>query len=241
MLPKLRLLARRSTFKMNLASIFTTRGYLIRRALWKEINKFGLSAQGNLLDFGCGSKPYQSAFLSCNSYIGIDVEITGHNHRNSLVDVFFNGSVIPFNNAHFDIAIAIEVFEHLSEPSKAITEIQRVLRPNGLLFLSIPFIYGEHEMPHDFQRFTLMGLKTLVEENQFQIIELKKLNDNLGTIGQLFIDNFIYKNRYSNHLIWKAFTTLLIFPANCLIMSMSIFKSKDSQVYSNLICIAKKI
>ena len=134
-----------------------------------------------------------------------------------------------------------EVFEHVSEPNKAITEIQRVLRPNGLLFLSIPFIYGEHEMPFDFQRFTLMGLKTLVEENQFQIIEIKKINSNLGTIGQLFLDNFIYKNRHNNHLIWKAFTTFLVFPANCIVMCMSIFKSKDSQVYSNLICIAKKI
>ena len=43
--------------------------------------------------------------------------------------------------------------------------MSRVLKDGGLLWLSVSFIWGEHEVPFDFRRYSSFGLKKLVQEN----------------------------------------------------------------------------
>lgn len=52
-----------------------------------------------------------------------------------------NGS-IPFEDASFDVCFSIEVIEHLNNPQNMINEIHRVLRPDGMLFLSTPNVHS---------------------------------------------------------------------------------------------------
>ncbi len=53
---------------------------------------------------------------------------------------------------------ALEVLEHLCKHQEALGEIARVLRPNGRLLLTVPFLYPVHDAPHDYQRLTAYGL-----------------------------------------------------------------------------------
>jgi len=47
---------------------------------------------------------------------------------------------LPFDDASFDLAVSFSVFEHLHEYERALREVKRVLRPNGLFLLGMPAV-----------------------------------------------------------------------------------------------------
>ena len=55
-----------------------------------------------------------------------------------------------------------EVLEHLHSPQDAIDRVHRVLKPDGRLILTAPFIFPIHDRPHDYYRFTKYGLTFLL-------------------------------------------------------------------------------
>jgi SAM-dependent methyltransferase len=90
---------------------------------------------------------------------------------------------MTFENASFDAVICLEVLEHVANPFQAVAEIKRVLRKNGNLLLTVPFMtqyHGKgsksqsHEHYPDFWRFTHEGLQQLFGD--FQKIEIIPLD-----------------------------------------------------------------
>jgi SAM-dependent methyltransferase len=67
---------------------------------------------------------------------------TGLGIRTQLYDADRNA--IPFPGDSFDIVMAFEMMEHLSNPQFAIEEIRRVLKPGGRLIVSTPSSYTHH-------------------------------------------------------------------------------------------------
>lgn len=63
----------------------------------------------------------------------------------------------------FDGVFLMEVLEHVPEPKLALEEIRRVLKPGGVLIMSVPFTFGIHDAPHDYYRFTKYGLEYLLK------------------------------------------------------------------------------
>lgn len=61
---------------------------------------------------------------------------------------------LPFLDMTFNTVFLCELLEHLRTPEIALDETVRVLRPNGRLFLTMPFLYRHHQNPHDYQRWT---------------------------------------------------------------------------------------
>ena len=52
---------------------------------------------------------------------------------------------LPSEDDMFDVVITWSVFEHVSRPVRMLSEISRVLKPDGILFLQVwPFFYSEH-------------------------------------------------------------------------------------------------
>ena len=45
---------------------------------------------------------------------------------------------LPFPDGHFDVVVSTEVIEHTVDPSRAIAELTRVLRPGGTLVVTVP-------------------------------------------------------------------------------------------------------
>lgn len=146
---------------------------------------------GNLLDIGCGTKPYKdmlSPFVE--EHVGVDHEETLHDKSN--VDLFGTAYEIPSNNESFDSAICTAVLEHLEEPEQALRECYRVLKPGGTAIYSVPFIWHLHEEPRDFYRYTKYGLKYLFEKVGFEVLQVTPLSGFWVTFGQLFVYN-IYR------------------------------------------------
>lgn len=71
---------------------------------------------------------------------------------------------LPYDNESFDAVICNQVLEHVKKPWICVNEFYRVLKSDGILILSSPFIYQEHNHPIDNWRFTPNGLKILCEE-----------------------------------------------------------------------------
>ena len=87
----------REIVKPSLLGIFINPFYFIKKGLYRGVASNKTYMKGKLLDFGCGSKPFKELF-DVTDYIGLDIEVSGHPHKNSQVDVFYNGKTIPFED-----------------------------------------------------------------------------------------------------------------------------------------------
>ncbi len=94
------------------------------------------------LDFGGGSGEFCKAFKDYNASIDtycLDVERWyGKTHTNKYTDInytFVNTSSIPFPDNHFDIITIIQVLHHIDDILKTLSEISRILKPGGIVFI----------------------------------------------------------------------------------------------------------
>lgn len=115
-------------------------------------------ARGVVLDIGCGDRWVEKCLPPGCAYIGLDYLVTGRDMYGSRPDVYGDASVLPIADDSVDTVVILDVVEHLARPREALGEIVRVLRPDGRLLLTMPFLYPIHDAPHDYQRFTVHGL-----------------------------------------------------------------------------------
>jgi len=128
---------------------------------------------GVVYDLGCGIRPYEKDILAAaDKYIGVDWNKSFHGmHADIEADL---NQPLPIENNVADVVISFQVLEHLCEPQAMITEAFRILKPEGLIFISVPFQWWIHEAPHDYYRFTCYGLKYLFTKAGFVDIAVKE-------------------------------------------------------------------
>ena len=75
---------------------------------------------------------------------------------------------MPFIDKQFDVVVILDVLEHVSDDSCAVTEIRRVLKQNGLVICFVPafsFLWSpQDELLGHFRRYTKTTLADLFEE-----------------------------------------------------------------------------
>lgn len=174
----------RQSFQPVIFSILINPFYFIRQGLYKGIKAYASRLHGNLLDFGCGRKPFENLF-NVTKYVGVDLESTGHDHRNSKIDVFYDGRHIPFPDETFDSLFCSEVLEHVFNPDEILPEIHRVLKKGAVALITVPFCWNEHEVPYDYARYSSFGITHLLEKNGFKVLGLKKTGNFARVITQL--------------------------------------------------------
>ena len=104
-------------------------------------------AGGKLLDVGCADGVFTKVILEksrAEEVIGIDVLkasvewAKNHWKDKRLKFVVADAHKLPFANATFGGAVALEVLEHVSSPEKVLKEIKRVLKPGGYAVFLVP-------------------------------------------------------------------------------------------------------
>lgn len=88
-------------------------------------------------------------------------------------EILADAQNLPIKSKKIDVIKCTEVLEYIDNPDKIIKEFYRILKPGGILILSVPFNFGIHYDLYDLQRFTHYKLRRMLESD-FKIITLKE-------------------------------------------------------------------
>jgi SAM-dependent methyltransferase len=211
--------------------------YFITKELYRNMSDLAPRLSGRLLDIGCGTKPYQSMF-NVDEYIGIEIDDEGRkNHTHA--DVLYDGKVMPFEDKSFDSILSSEVLEHVFTPDTFLKEVNRVTKMGGVFLLTTPFFWEEHGQPYDYVRYTSFGLRHILDQNGFEVVEHIKSGNGVEVAFQT-MSNYIFRSfklKYPFILI----VFLLIFPINLIGLILSKILPKNNDMYLENIILAKKV
>lgn len=173
-------------FSPALPGVLVNPFWLCRREISRHLRKFAPRLSGEILDFGCGTGPYRNLLTSATRYVGLEYD-SPENRRWKHADIFYDGLTIPLEQQCMDGVLSTQTLEHVPNPERIVAEWARILRPGGLLLLTIPFMWPEHEIPHDFQRYTTNGLAVLLQKGGFEILVQERLLCDCRAPAQLFL------------------------------------------------------
>lgn len=231
-------------FDTSFVGFLINPSFIARSGLIKVISdvtskfKSELVIQKNILDVGCGSKPYQDLFSGARKYVGLDTLNSGHDHSQESIDQYYDGRIFPFENHSFDAVVSFQVLEHVQDEALFYNEVKRVLKPDGILLLTVPFCWQEHEQPYDFRRFTSFGIRRNLESVGFEIIELKKTTSYFQTVLQY--TNSYFATAFKTRLVILNIIINIFF--NLILNSLSILFSlfdKNEDLYCDIVVLAK--
>jgi len=139
--------------------------------LW--ISENAEDIKGDVLSIGSYSDKdsegnfYRDYFRAANSYTTSDID----GRAQLKLDIRDMSSI---TDERYDCLFVSGVLEHVDDFHKAISEMTRILKPNGTLLLGVPFRQPIHMGEQDFWRFTKNALEYLFNKN-FNIQEIKEI------------------------------------------------------------------
>ena len=116
------------------------------------------SPRPRLLDIGAGAMKFHPGIVTLEL---VPTETT---------DVAGDALSLPFRSGTMDGVVILNVLEHVRNPIAVVLEIRRVLKPGGIVYAVVPFVFPYHEAPEDHWRYTVSGLSILFEELGFRKI-----------------------------------------------------------------------
>jgi SAM-dependent methyltransferase len=156
--------------------------------LTKTLTELAPRARGQLLDVGCGQKPYEHLFRPyVDAYVGVEFGETFTKTNSSVKtaspDIVYDGKTLPFENKSFDTILSIQVLEHTPTPGHLIIEMSRVMKDDGLMILTAPFSFRLHEEPDDFYRYSPHALRRLCSEAGLEVTLMEPRGGLFSVIG----------------------------------------------------------
>ena len=133
-----------------------------------------------LLDVGCGDRPYEELLRGAARIVGFDVPGNVHADLHGSIDA------IPVDDGSFDVVLCLQVLEHVPDPAAAVRELRRVVKPGGRVLLSTHGVYPYHPNPEDLWRWTHSGLDRLFRDNgDWSSVSVSAGAGTAGTVAML--------------------------------------------------------
>lgn len=212
--------------------------FYARRGLLKAMHDLFPRLRGDVLDVGCGRKPYRT-FVPAGRYVGVDLD-TPELRKLGAADLFYDGGRIPVGDGQFDAVLCSQVLEHVFTPQGFLGELRRVLRPGGVLLLTTPFAWDEHSQPWDFARYSSFGLRHLLESAGFRVLEQRKTNADGRALAQL-ASAYLYKLVHGrSRTLNLASQLLLIAPLNLIGGILASIVPANPDFYLDNVVLAEK-
>jgi SAM-dependent methyltransferase len=133
-----------------------------------------LPARARVLDAGAGEGVYRPFFNHCD-YKTIDLAVGEARWNYSELDYVGPLHQMPIEDATFDAVLCTQVLEHLEWPRESVLEMNRVLKPGGKLFMTVPMSHTEHQTPYDFFRYTSYGLRSICQHAGFSEVHVRPM------------------------------------------------------------------
>jgi len=181
----------------------------LSRFLGVAIDQY-IGHEGEFLNVGAGgaiAEELKNRGITCSS---IDVD------PNRKPDMVMNLETLDgISDNSIDAIFCLEVLEHVKQPWKAAEAIFRVLKADGILIGSTPFLFPLHDEPHDYYRYTIHGIKHLF--SPFTCLELKERNNYLDSVSVLLTRFFLVgtpRQKIAAALLspFVLFVVLVLFP-----------------------------
>lgn len=122
------------------------------------------------LDLGAGTSPFRRTMITyfeLSSYKAVDIAPSEN------TDLKADICDLPIDDVSVSHVFALDVLQHIPDVQKAFVEIDRVLKPGGLLLISFPFMFGECERV-DYWRWSLEGMKRELTARGYRILDARK-------------------------------------------------------------------
>ena len=133
------------------------------------LKKFMPEVDGAVLEIG--SKDYGNTssfreFYNENEYIGVDLE-AGKN-VDCVCDL--TEGIGELKEDYFSLGICCSVLEHVKQPWKMADNLTKLIKSNGSLFISVPWVWAYHPYPDDYFRFSWKGIIELFPDFEWKNI-----------------------------------------------------------------------
>jgi SAM-dependent methyltransferase len=216
--------------------------WLCRRALYQKLRAHAPQLIGSVLDFGCGTGPYRHLLTGAIRYAGLEYD-SPENRLHKRADIFYDGENIPLEEASVDAILSTQTLEHVPNPEHIVAEWARILRPGGKVLLTVPFMWPEHEMPYDFQRYTTNGIKRLLENAGFEIIVQECLLADCRAPAQLFQAWLYDILRFgARRLYFQLLLTVFLFaPLSLFATALAAITPANTNTYTDNMIFAERV
>ncbi len=136
-----------------------------------DVARLGLPPRARILDAGCGSGRNMVDLARWGAVTGVELSAAAAEAaRGRHVGEVVEGSVLemPFSEDSFDLAVCLDVIEHLQDDRAALRELRRVLAPGGALLVTVPAYQwlwsGHDEVNHHHRRYSRATLRRAARE-----------------------------------------------------------------------------
>ncbi len=182
-----------------------------RSVLEGVIERLRLPARARILDAGCGSGRNMVELTRHGTVTGVELSpasVTIARERG--VGEVIEGSVLrmPFESGSFDLAVSLDVIEHLEDDLAALRELRRVVAPGGALLVTVPAYQwlwsGHDEINHHFRRYTRKSLQLVAEQADWETVRTTYFNSLLLPVAIVLrvLDRFSKATTESSLDLW---------------------------------------
>ena len=240
-----------STIQETSLSIKIT--YLIRNILSRPLFKLLEGNLGRTLDIGGGSFYKNLVNSTWTNYFVLEPDLNSL-PKSNLLDKIFSISAdagnSPIKSNSFDTVIIIQVLQFIFEPTKVISEANRILKRNGRIVIQVPQSGNLHGVPHHYYNFTRFWLERTLSENNFKIIDYIPLGGAWRTIAsRLFLmfwpvmrHPYYFDPKFKKRglFFWILFPIQLIFGALIFVVSLFLSITDIKEEANNHLIVAVK-
>ncbi|PIR03761.1 MAG: hypothetical protein COV59_03750 [Candidatus Magasanikbacteria bacterium CG11_big_fil_rev_8_21_14_0_20_39_34] len=167
------------------------KGRTIYRILfsWK-LQKYCKNIQGNILDLGGGKNPTYRKYLPKETTL-IRAECNKEKNPDILLDM--NAEHWEVKKESYDTVFCHNTLYISAQPEQVIHNIYSVLKSEGKLFLTTPFIFRESPEPHDYYRFTSEKLLEMCQSQGFVKVKVIPFGKNFSSVAYLLYPFFYFR------------------------------------------------
>ena len=198
--------------------------------------------QFRVLDIGCGEQPLKP-YIEQHGAVYISADVT--QNRSASVDFIFD---ITSPNAYelipeqFDLILLNEVLEHVKAPYLALANVKRLLKHNGRVIVTTPFVWPLHEQPFDYQRLTSFWFDTHVPLVGLRIDGQECLGAPIDVLVTILLKTHIYAVGRGpiRALLPRAYASLVRISVSWLVFILTrsvAFKTKSSSGFYLVNCL----